>query len=233
MSISQNYAIKDLPVAQRPYEKCEIYGAESLSDEELLAVFLRTGVHECNSTQLARCVLDTLPGRNIGGILKADDEKLIQINGIGKVKKIQLLCLSELTQRVIRASITEQMQIFDEPDKIAAFYMNSMRHLDVEEVRLLILNSRNALIHEVIVSKGSFDSASVSPREVYYYALRYKAVGIILLHNHPSGDPTPSSSDLMITKRLKQTGQLIGINFLDHIIIGDNRYISLKKDNYF
>ena len=107
--------------------------------------------------------------------------------------------------------------------------MADMRFLETEQVRLLILNGRNALINDIIISNGSFNASMASPREIYYNALKHKAVSIIILHNHPSGDPTPSKEDMALTKRLYETGKLVGIPLIDHIVIGDNRYISIKE----
>jgi DNA repair protein RadC len=108
-----------------------------------------------------------------------------------------------------------------------------MRFLETEQVRLLILNGRHSIANNLVISNGSFNAAMASPREVFYYALKHKAVAIILLHNHPSGDPSPSREDLVLTRRIAQTGELIGIPLLDHIIIGDNRYVSVKESGYF
>lgn len=110
--------------------------------------------------------------------------------------------------------------------------MPSMRHLDTEQVRLLVLDGKNAVMKEIVVSSGSFNSAMAAPREIFYYALKYKAVSIIVLHNHPSGDPTPSKADMVMTRKLADTGKMIGVPLLDHIIIGDNQFISFSQQGY-
>lgn len=225
--------MREMPVSEQPYEKCERYGAECLSDSELLAVILRTGSRGECSTELARQLLQRLPGKKIYGLFQSSLEQLREVKGIGRVKAIQLICLAEITKRMLKSRMEEQQLICEEPAEIAAYYMPSMRFQETEQVRLLILNSRNVVVNDYVVSNGSFDSAMASPREVFYYALKHKAVAIILLHNHPSGDPAPSKEDLLLTRKLARTGELIGIPLLDHIVIGDNRYVSLKESGYF
>ena len=210
--------IKQLPLSERPYEKCLKYGASSLSDAELLAVIIRTGTKKENSIQLASRVINEIPGKKISGL-----------HGIGNAKAVQLLSLTEITKRMMSSALAETDFICDEPEKTALRFMPEMRFEETEQVRLLILNGRNALVKDIILSNGSFNAAMASPREIFYNALKNKAVSIIVMHNHPSGDPTPSREDILITKRLIETGKLIGIELLDHIILGDNRYVSLKE----
>lgn len=224
--------MREMPVSEQPYEKCEQYGAQFLSDSELLAVILRTGSRGECSTDLAKRLLLHLPGKSISGLFQSSLEQLREIKGIGRVKAIQLLCLTEITKRMLRSHGTEKVLVCDEPFRIAAYYIPSMGFLETEQVRLLVLNGRNAVVNDVILSNGSFNSAMASPREVFYYALKHKAVSIILLHNHPSGDPSPSKDDLKLTRRIAQTGELIGISLLDHIVIGADRYVSLKESGY-
>lgn len=224
--------MKDMPASEQPYEKCERYGADSLSDSELLAVILRTGSRGECSTDLAKKLLLALPGKTISGLFYSTLPQLCEIKGIGRVKAIQLLCLTEIAKRMLQSRKAEDLLICDEPAKIATYYMPSMRFRETEEVRMLILNGRNALVRDVLLSSGSFNMAMAAPREVFYYALKHKAVSIILLHNHPSGDPSPSREDFILTRKISETGKMIGIPLLDHIIIGDNRYISLKESGY-
>ncbi len=227
-----NVTMKELPVSERPYEKCEKYGPASLSDAELLAVIIRTGSNGERSTQLACRLINEIPGKNIAGLFQMSVPQLQEIKGIGRVKALQLCCLTEIAKRMIHSQISQTELICNEPEQVAVYFMAHMKFLETEQVRLLILNGRNALTQDIIISNGSFNSAFASPREIFYNALKHKAVSIILLHNHPSGDPTPSREDIMLTKRLEKTGQIVGIPLLDHIIIGDNRYISLKESGY-
>ena len=203
---------------ERPYEKCEQYGAENLTDAELLAVLLRTGTKGENSLQLAKRILH--PDFAQEGILNIHQwsmEQLLGVKGIGKVKSIQILCLSELAKRLSKAEAQSGLN-FSAPETIAQYYMEDMRHKKKEEMKLLLLNSKTKLIGESELSLGTVNTTLVSPREVFVEALRRNAVAVILLHNHPSGDPTPSKQDVLITRRVTEAGRLIGVELLDHII---------------
>ncbi len=231
--MNHTITMRELPVSEQPYEKCTKYGPQSLSDGELLSVIIRTGsCGEC-SLDLSRRLLLNLPGQTLSGLYHISFEQLCDIKGIGKVKAIQLLCLTEIAKRLMRTQTLTEEFICNEPSEIAACYMPLMRFLETEQVRLLVLNGRNVLTKEMILSSGSFNSAMALPREIFYYALKHKAVSIILLHNHPSGNAAPSREDMLLTKRIAETGKLIGIPLLDHIIIGNNRYVSFKESGYF
>ena len=228
-----NITMREMPVSEQPYEKCEQYGAQYLSDSELLAVILRTGSKGECSTDLAKRLLMHLPGKSISGLFQSSLEQLREIRGIGRVKAIQLLCLTEITKRMLKSHAAPGELLCDEPERVAAHFIPAMGFLETEQVRLLVLNARNAMVNNVVLSKGSFISAMASPREVFYYALKHKAVSVILLHNHPSGDPSPSKEDLSLTRRIVRTGELIGIPLLDHIVIGAGRYVSFRESGYF
>ena len=216
---------------ERPYEKCERFGAGSLTDIELLAVLLRTGTKGESALELARKLLypekGTLPQAETH-LQSWTKEKLMEINGIGRVKAIQILCLCELSRRLSKLSAREELD-FSKPDTIAAYYMEDMRHYRQEHLKLLMLNTRSRLIGESELSKGTVNMSVISPRELFIEALQKNAVYIILLHNHPSGDPTPSKEDILVTERILAGGRLLGIGLLDHIIIGDNCYVSLAE----
>lgn len=228
----KNLTMKEMPVCERPYEKCEQCGVGSLSDAELLAVIIRTGRKGERATELALRVLDSIPDKKIGGLFQMTLSQLESIHGIGRVKAIQLSCLTEITKRMMSSAVSGQQLLCTEPEKVAVYFMPRMKFLEYEQVRLLILNGRNALVRDLEVSNGSFNSAVASPREIFYNAIKHGAVSIIVLHNHPSGDPSPSHEDILITKRLADTGKMVGIPLLDHIIIGDNCYISMKASGY-
>ena len=133
---------------------------------------------------------------------------------------------------MVRSSMPAEKLKCNEPEQVAAYYIQQMRFLETEQVRLLVLDGKNALSKEIVISNGSFNASAAAPREIFYNALKHKAVNIILLHNHPSGDPTPSREDMLMTKRIQEVGHMIGIELLDHIVIGDNRYISFRESGY-
>ena len=151
------------------------------------------------------------------------------IKGIGKVKAIQLSCISELAKRLSKASYQEALS-FTEPASIARYYMEDMRHEKQEITKLLMLNTKAKLVGETDISKGTVNASLVTPRELFIEALQKNAVSIVIMHNHPSGDPTPSREDMLTTKRILDAGALIGIELLDHIIIGNNRYMSFREE---
>lgn len=225
--------VKELPMSERPYEKCEKYGAAALSDAELLAVILRTGTKEQRVIDLAVNILNystACPG--LLGLNYLTMKDLMSIKGVGRVKAIELLCLTELTKRMSKQMRRESVKLLT-PESVAEYYMQDMRHLTKEQVMLVMLDSKNRIIKDMIISEGTVNASIMPTREVYVYALKYEAVNIILLHNHPSGDPTPSAEDIRVTKRLMEAGNLIGVTLMDHIIIGDNRYVSLKEQGIF
>ena len=222
--------MKEMTVENRPYEKCMRYGASQLTDEELLAVLLRTGTKGMSALELARKILQTQSGEeSLLNIHNLTLQKLKKIKGIGQVKAIQILCLSELAKRLAKTSAKEGLT-FELPSTIAEYYMEEMRHQKQEHIKLLMLDSKMKLIRERNISKGTVNLTVISPRELFIEALECNAVNLILLHNHPSGDPTPSKEDFLLTKRVKEAGELIGIHLLDHIIIGNQRYISLREN---
>lgn len=224
--------IKEMYLEERPYEKCEQFGAGNLTDVELLAVLLRTGTRGENSIQLAEKILHPVFAQD--GILNIHQwsmEQLMRLKGIGKVKAIQILCLSELAKRLAKASAYTGLN-FSTPASIAQYYMEDMRHLKQEIIKLLLLNTKTRLIGESNISKGTINASIVSPRELFVEALQKNAVSIILLHNHPSGDPTPSKEDILITRRVRDAGELIGIDLLDHIVIGNNCFTSLREKGF-
>ena len=221
--------MKEMREENRPYEKCTRYGAAQLTDVELLAVLLRTGTKGMSALELAQNIIKSQSGEDsLLNIHTLTLQKLRSIKGIGNVKAIQILCLSELAKRLAQASARNSVT-FEVPSTIAEYYKEEMRHQKQEHMKLLMLDTKSKLIGEQNISKGTVNAALITPRELFIEALAYGAVYIILLHNHPSGDPTPSKSDILLTKRVKEAGELIGIQLLDHIIIGNNCYISLTE----
>lgn len=226
--MNQSNTIKELPEMERPYEKCERKGAGSLSNEELLAVLLRTGTRGENAIDLARRILYNAGEPGILGIHQFSVSRLMKIKGVGRVKAVQISCISELAKRLARSSYEDTL-CFTDPASIARYYMEELRHEKQEVMKLLMLNSKAKLIGESDVSKGTVNASVITPRELFIEALQKNAVSIVIMHNHPSGDPTPSREDLLTTKRILEAGLLIGIELLDHIIIGNNCYVSFRE----
>lgn len=226
--MNQTNTMKEMLKNERPYEKCERFGAGSLSDAELLAVLLRTGTKGENALELSKRILYTIGENDLLSIHQYSIEQLKQIKGVGKVKAVQIACISELAKRLAKAKVIDRLE-FTCPASIAQYYMEDMRHERQEIMKLLMLNSKTHLIGETDISKGTVNASLITPRELFIEALQKNAVSIIILHNHPSGDSTPSREDILITARIKEAGDLIGINLLDHVIIGNNCYTSFYE----
>ena len=223
--------ILSLPPEERPYEKCLEQGCQALSDAELLAVIIRTGAVGDTSVDLARRVLD-LGGRqgNLAGLCGLSVQELTSVKGIGRVKAIQIQCIAELSRRMAKSRARDGL-CFHDPASIADFYMEDLRHEEREQCRVMMLNTRSMLLAEKQLSVGTVNASLISAREIFLEALKCQAVYIILIHNHPSGDPHPSREDILLTKRVWEAGELIGISLLDHIIIGDRSYVSVREEN--
>lgn len=220
--------MKNIPDMERPYEKFLKSGASILSDAELLAVVLRTGSRGENVIELAQRILYHSGEDGILGLHRFSMEQLVNIRGIGKVKAMQLICILELARRLSKASASESVS-FTSPASIAEYYMEDLRHESQETMKLIMINSKGKLIGENEISKGTVNASIITPREIFIEALLRQAVAIIALHNHPSGDPTPSNEDILLTRRIEEAGDIIGVKLLDHIIIGNNCYISLRE----
>jgi len=222
--------MKDIPVNERPYEKLEKYGPENLSNAELLAIVIRTGSMEETSVSLAQRVL--MLGQNNGGLAFLHDisvEELRKTRGIGKVKALQIKAVMELSKRVSASLINNNKVTIKSPVEVSMLLMEEMRHLKKEIFKIILLNTKNHIIKYLNVSVGSLNSSIVHPREVFSEAVKAGCSGMLLAHNHPSGDPEPSREDIETTQRLVNAGNILGIKVLDHVIIGDGRYISFKE----
>lgn len=231
------YVLKeDKTVQEQPYEKCLLLGAKSLSDAQLLAVILRTGTAGLNATELASAILnlagDTDVENRLMGLHNLSVSELTAIKGVGQVKAIQIQCICELSRRIAKQTAATRLD-FTSPDSIAKYYMEDLRHLEKEQLVLVMLDSQCRLIKDCVISVGTVNASLISPREVFMEALKHNAVSIVLLHNHPSGDCTPSRNDIHITTKINNAGEIMGIKLIDHIIIGDNKYTSLKEKEYF
>ena len=218
---------KQLPKDIQPYERCMEQGAGALNNAELLAVILRTGSVGENSLELASRLLAI---ESLSGLVSMTVAQLTKIRGIGKVKAIQLQRIGELSRRL--SASRQQGIVLDSPQAVGNYYMNRLKDERQEQVLLVFLNNKGALIRDLVLTKGTVNQTILSPREVFIEAFRYQAVKIILIHNHPSGDPPPSAEDVAVTRQIQKAGELTAIPLLDHIIIGDGRFISLKERGY-
>lgn len=227
--MNQAKTLKQLPKTEQPYEKALCNGTKTLSDAELLSILLRCGTKDCNVLQLSMQLLKANKiQEGLCGLAQLEQEDLMQISGIGHVKAIQIQCIMELAVRLSKQKNLNKISMTS-PDTVAACYLQEMRYLKKEKVKLLFFDTKNHLLGEDDISFGTVNASLISPREIFLAALSYHAVHLILLHNHPSGDPTPSKEDIMVSKRVSEAGLLIGITLMDHIIIGDNKYVSLKE----
>lgn len=223
---SSRFILRDVPAEERPRERMLHSGAQSLSNAELLAILLRTGTYAESVVMLAQRVLKEADGlRNLVGL---SVEQLTRIKGIGEAKALQILAGIELGRRLAKSSAQETVTIRS-PRDVSQLLMEDMRYLRKEHFICLFLNTKNHVIGQETLSIGSLNASIVHPREVFLAAIQRSSASIICVHNHPSGDPAPSPEDVELTRRLAEAGQIIGIEVLDHIIIGDHRISSLKE----
>lgn len=221
--------IKDLPESERPYEKLINYGAKALSDAELLAVVIRSGTYKLKSTEVAQKILQINKyEKGLPGLYNLSIEQLKHIDGIGKVKAIQIIAMLEFSKRLSHQKAIKEFQITS-PSSLAKIYMEEMRYFRQEHFKTVYLDTKNNIMGDRDTTIGTINSTIVHPREVFTDAVKSSAASIIVLHNHPSGDPSPSIEDIEVTKRLLEAGKILGIYLLDHIVIGDGKYISLKE----
>ncbi len=229
MNRIEHTCMKELPVSERPYERCEKLGPQALSDAELLAVILRTGCREINSLELAREVLrkeETHP--NLMGLCYLSREQLMEIPGIGRVKAIQLQTIAELAKRIAK-TVPESQMVLGNPQSIARFFMEELRYETQECVYALYFDQKCCLIRKQMITRGTVNASLISAREIYLEALRCSAVNLVLVHNHPSGNAQPSTEDRIVTRQMKEAGDLLQIPLLDHIITGNRCYFSFAE----
>lgn len=221
--------MKDVPKQDRPRERLIELGSSHVSNQELLAILLGTGTREESVHELAQRVLMHFEGINL--LRESTLEELTAIKGIGAVKAVLILAAIELGKRMNQLKPQERY-VIRSPEDGANFVMEEMRLLNQEHFVCLFLNTKNQIIHRQTVFIGSLNSSIVHPREVYREAVKRSAASIICVHNHPSGDPSPSQEDIQVTKRLAECGKMIGIELLDHLVIGDKKFVSLKEKGY-
>ena len=218
--------IQDMTLEERPREKMILNGPDSLSDAELLAIIIRSGTQKLNAIQLGQAIIKKAD--NIRYLQDLTIEELKSINGIGETKAVQIKAALELSKRI--ASFKPEKYKIKNPWDIYKYYMESLRYQYKEIFKVVLLNTKNEIITDVDISMGTLNSSLVHPREVFREAIRRSSNKIILLHNHPSGNAEPSKEDKSVTNRLKECGELIGIEVIDHIIIGDGIYFSFKEN---
>jgi DNA repair protein RadC len=222
--------IKDLPEQERPRERLLRYGPQVLSDTELIALLIRTGTPAESALVLAQRLLKGNGSKSgLAFVARANIEELLKIKGIGVAKSVQLKAAVELGRRISARGGDEDVITINSPYDVKNLLMEEMRYLDKEYFKAILLNVKNHVISIEDVSIGSLNSSIVHPREVFKAAVKRSSASIILAHNHPSGDPIPSKEDIDVTKRLVEAGKILGIEVLDHIIIGDGCFISFKE----
>lgn len=228
--------INDLARTERPRERLENLGAQALSNAELVAILLRTGLHGVSAVDVANRLLQ-LGREDVGDgnrsepglrflVTSALDE-LVRVPGVGRAKAVQLKAAIELGRRI--ATSTASRTVVRSPRDVSTLVMEEMRFLDREQFRIVLLDAKNHVLGVRTVSVGSLSSSIVHPREIFKEAIARSSAAIILVHNHPSGDPTPSREDVEVTRRLVEAGRLLGIEVLDHVVVGDNQYVSFKE----
>ncbi|MBQ1913967.1 MAG: DNA repair protein RadC [Selenomonadaceae bacterium] len=220
--------VRDLPIDERPREKLMADGAACLSNVELLAILLRTGTKEHSVLRVAEQVLARYKDVGITAMMNMSVAELSSVQGIGAVKAATILAAVELGRRLSQKA-AEKVEIVHGPEDVAHYAMPRFRFEQKEHFAVMLLNTKNHILGLTDVSVGSLSASIVHPREVFQTALRYAAAAMILIHNHPSGDPSPSREDINVTQRLVKAGKIMDIPVLDHIILGDNRFVSIKE----
>jgi len=229
--VKKSFTIHDLPISERPRERLQKLGVAALSAQELLALILGWGVAGESVMVTAQRLLSQFG--NLKGIASASVEELAQIKGIGVAKASQIKAAFELANRLEGYSEAGEKPVVKTPEDVAGLVKSRLKGKKKEHFLALLLDTRNQLIKVAEISVGSLDTSVVHPREVFKEAISASAASVIFVHNHPSGDPEASEDDIKLTKRLAQTGEIVGIDVLDHIIICDKKYLSLKREGLF
>ena len=229
--MKKSFTIHDLPASERPRERLQKLGVDALSAQEILALILGRGIAGESVMVTAQRLLSQFG--NLKGIAGASVEELSQVKGIGLAKASQIKAAFELANRMEGYAEAGEKPLVKTPEDVLNLVRSRLKSKKKEYFLALLLNTRNQLIKVAEISVGSLDSSLVHPREVFKEAISASAASVIFVHNHPSGDPTASEDDIKLTKRLAEAGEIVGIEVLDHIIIGDKNYLSLKREGLF
>ncbi len=221
-------AVRELPPEERPRERLAKLGPEALKDAELIAVIIRSGTREMGAVALAEKAIREF--KDLRGVARASIEELKTVKGLGEVKAIEIKAALELGKR-LAAHTADLRPKINSAEDVSRLLMIPFKDCEIEVFKVLLMNPKNEVIKIDDVSRGSLDASVALPREVFRRAVRDGAVNVIVCHNHPSGDPEPSRADIALTRRLQDSGEMIGITLLDHIVFGDGRYVSLKERN--
>ena len=234
--MSQSLRLKDQPASERPRERLVALGVEALSLAELIAILLRTGLKGMNAVEVGRQLLQAFG--SLHGLARASVDDLKKVKGIGRDKAVTLVAAFALAHKMAK-ELQDESPVLDTPEAVANLLRARNLLLGVEQLQVLLLNTRRRLIRVETVTDGTIDTLLVHPREVFKSAIAANAAGLVLAHNHPSGDPTPSEADIKVTRDLIRAGQLLKIDVLDHVILGratpdrPKDYVSLRELGYF
>lgn len=229
--MKKSFTIHDLPISERPRERLQKFGVEALSAQEILALILGRGIAGESVMVTAQRLLSQFS--NLKGIANASVEELAQVKGIGVAKASQIKAAFELANRLEDYLETGSKPLVKTPDDVVTLVRSRLKGKKKEHFLALLLDTRNRLIKVSEISVGSLDTSIVHPREAFKDAIAASAASVIFVHNHPSGDPEASEDDIKLTKRLAEAGEIVGIDVLDHIIISDKKYLSLKRKGLF
>lgn len=221
--------IAQWPETERPRERLLAQGSQALTDAQLLAILLRVGRHRCSAVQVGMDILDRLGG--VAGLAHCGIEELCAVPGVGTAKAAQLKAALELGKRALAGPLTKGTKITSTRE-LFTHYHPALRDLRHEIFKVVLLDAKHAILRDATVSAGSLTLSIVHPREVFTLAVKESAAAVIFLHNHPSGDPTPSQEDRVLTARLVSAGQLLGIQVLDHLVVGDGTYVSFADQGW-
>ncbi|MBC8016875.1 MAG: DNA repair protein RadC [Sporomusaceae bacterium] len=228
MNVTKPLMIKELPEEERPREKMLSKGAQALSNGELVAILLRTGTKDDSVLRVAERLLKKYEELGVAALASLGPQELSKVKGIGPVKAVTIVAAIELGKR-LNGLASADRPVIRAPKDAADLLMARLRYEPREHFMILVLSTKNHVLATPTISIGSLNASIVHPRELFREAINHSAAAVILVHNHPSGDPTPSHEDIGITRKLVDAGKILEIPVLDHIIIGDNKYVSLKE----